>query len=109
MAHSIIINSDAFCDSINSFGENVKQVNESLNRISNVMKEIDGNNETWKSKTALEVHEKFTETENNFESISVELSNFEKFLKDTLESYKNEEQKLEKSLDNQYSNFDVHE
>lgn len=109
MKTGVIINGEGFENNINSFEKNVLSVKESLNKISILMQDITGDNETWKSETGVAVHEKFTEVEKGFENINTELDNFTKFLKSTIEKYKEEETKLEQSVDSQSSNFDVNE
>ena len=109
MEQSIVINSEGFSNSINSFEIDVKKVEEKLNNITNIMKEIDGQNETWKSKVGTKVHEKYTEIEKKFEEINKELNNYQTFLKTTLEDYKREENKLEKSIEDNSANLDVNE
>ena len=109
MAHSIIVDSDSFSSNINSFEETVKNVEALLKRMSEIMKEVDGENETWKSKSAQLVHEDFSQIEGGFEEINTKLTGYVTFLKDTLENYEKEENKLEKSIEDNSLNLDVNE
>lgn len=109
MSHSLIVNSEAFNSSISSFKDTTLKVKEILDNITELMKEIDGNNETWKSKTAVCVHEKYKETESRFKDINETFEKYNKFLTTTLEDYQKEEKKQEVSIDSQSDNLDVFE
>ena len=109
MDSNIMINSEAFEDYITKFDAKLVEIKNTLSSLSNTMKEIDGNNETWKSKTASAVHDKFSEVESHFEEINNELSVYSLFLKDVLEDYKNEEGREEKRIDTNDRYLDVNE
>lgn len=109
MIENIKINSEGFASTLNSFEKNTIKVQELLKEISNTMRDIDGTNETWKSRTALAVNEGFKESEQNFETINEQLKKYVDFLKTTLENYKTEEEKLNNSIDSESNNLDVNE
>lgn len=104
---NIVINSENLSSSITMFDEKIGKVEETLNKISTIMGKIDGNNELWKSDTALSVHEKFSKLENNFEKINAELNVYSIFLKETLDNYKIEEIKQEKAVVQSSENLDI--
>ena len=66
-------------------------------------------NDTWKSKVGVRVHEEYKMIEDQFESINTELKNYETFLKQTLEDYKKEEEKQEKSINDNSDDLNVNE
>ncbi len=109
MSHSLIVNSESFNSSISSFKDTTLKIKEILDSITELMKEIDGDNETWKSKTAVSVHEKYKETELRFKDINETFEKYNKFLITTLEDYQKEEKKQEVSIDSQSDNLDVNE
>lgn len=104
---NILVNSEAFQDSIAKFDERIKKVSELLSNLSNTMQEIDGNNENWRSATAKSIHEEFSEIESNFEQINAELTVYSIFLKETLEDYNEEETKQEKAIEDNAENIDI--
>ena len=109
MNSNIMINSEAFEDYITKFDAKIGEIEDTLYELSNTMKVIDGNNEIWKSKTAVAVHDKFKEVESNFEGIKNELGIYSLFLKDVLQDYKDEEEREETRIDNNDSYLDVNE
>ena len=109
MNSNVMINSEAFENYITKFDAKLIEIKTTLTNLSNTMKEIDGNNDTWKSKTAVAVHESFSEIESHFEEVDEELNVFSLFLKDVLEDYKNEEEREEKRIDTNDSYLDVNE
>lgn len=109
MSHSLIVNSESFNSSISKFKDTTLKVKEILESITQLMKEIDGENETWKSKTAVSVHEKYSETESRFKDINETFERYNKFLTTTLEDYQKEEKKQVVSIESQSDNLDVNE
>lgn len=109
MDSNIMINSESFQDQINKFDAKTGEIEEILNTMSRTMKEIDGNNDTWKSKVGQKIHEEFVDVEKNFEKINAEFSVYSLFLKDVLEDYKMEEEKQEKSIEDGSNYLDVNE
>lgn len=104
---NIIIDSDLFAEIINRFDNKAKGVEETLNNISNIMKNIDGENDTWRSDTALAVHEKYSELEKKFEKINAELGVYSVFLKETQQEYVKEEEKQEQAIDNYSEDLNI--
>ena len=104
---NININSDELSKSIELFQKDIKTVSDKLNNLSNLMKELGINNDTWNSKTSKAVYEEFANIETNFEKINAELSAYDIFLQKTLEEYKNEEMKEEKSIEESSENLDI--
>jgi len=109
MKSNIMIDSNAFEDYINKFDSKLTEIEDTLKELSNEMKEIDGNNDTWTSKTGKAVHDKFTEVEKNFDIINGELSVYSLFLQDVLEDYKMEEEKEKKKLEDNSDYLNVNE
>lgn len=109
MNQSIVVNSIEFTSSAASFQETSAKIKEILNSITELMKEIDGDNETWKSKTAVSLHEKYKVTESRFKDINETFDKYNKFLKTTIEDYQREEKKEEESIESQSDNLDVNE
>ena len=101
------INSDEFSKSIDLFQKKIKIVSDKLDNISNLMKEIDGKNETWYSPTSKAVSEEFLDIETNFEKINTKLLAYDTFLQDTLEEYKNEEIKYEKAIKDNIEDLNI--
>lgn len=109
MSHSLIVNSESFNSSVSKFKDTTLKVKEILENITQLMKEIDGENETWKSKTAVCVHEKYSETESRFKDINETFEKYNNFLMTTLEDYQKEEKKQVVSIESQSDNLDVNE
>ena len=109
MTKSIIINSESFQDNITEFETSVKNVADYLEKINNQMDKIDGTNELWKSKVALEMHNDHIELKKKFEKVNTELSGYVTFLKNTLQKYKDEETSINNKIENNSSDLDVNE
>ncbi len=109
MNSNIMINSESFQEQIEKFDAKTKEIQEVLETMSRTMKEIDGTNETWKSKVGERVHNDFVDVEKNFEKINAEFSVYSLFLKDVLEDYKMEEEKEEKSIEDGKNYLDINE
>ena len=106
---SLIINGDSFQSKINTIEDKVNKVAETLELISNNMKQIDGTNDVWKSETAVEMHNDYIELQKNFEKINVELCTYVIFLKNVLESYTEQENNLDIAIEKNSDNLDVNE
>lgn len=106
---NVMVNSSSFEEKIVLFEKKVKEIDNILDSMSKTMFDITGDNENWKSKVGLEVHRRYMENENKYDSIKEELDNYVNFLKETLKSYKDEEAKEDKSIDDQSSYLDVNE
>ena len=103
------MNSNSFKDNLSLFEQKVKSINETLENMKKNMAIINGDNDTWKSKVGLEVYRRYKEQEKSFEDITKKLDNYVVFLKKTLDSYKEEEEKQKKSIEEQTSYLDVNE
>ena len=106
---NIILNKEVFANSIEEYKKKVKKVEETLHNISNIMKEIDGENSTWKSEAGVAIHQRFSNVEKKFDQINAELTVYEVFLTETLDSYTKEEDKQEKVVEQNVSYLDVNE
>ena len=95
----LIIDNSAFSDIITNFDKKVSDVEDTLSQISNIMNNIDGENDNWNSITARSVHEKYSKLEENFVQINSELKVFSLFLKETQSEYLKEEQREEKAVE----------
>ena len=109
MNSNVMINSNAFEEYINKFDSKLNEIEDTLRALSNDMKEIDGENDTWNSKTGKLVHERFSNVEKNFDSINTELSIYSLFLRDVYEDYKDEEENEIKKLNDNDSYLNVNE
>ena len=109
MTKSILINSEAFQQNISDFEMHVNKVSEYLQKIDNQMKKIDGNNELWKSKVAVRIHDDHIDLQKKFENVNNELSSYVTFLKSTLNNYKTQENNIDKAIDNNSRLLDVNE
>lgn len=109
MNHSLIINSETFSNSVSSFESTTTRIKEILDSMTELMKEIDGDNDIWKSKTAVSLHEKYKVTGSRFKDINETFERYTKFLKTTLEDYQKEEKKEEISIESQSDDLDVNE
>ena len=109
MNSNIMINSEAFEDYINKFDSKLVEIQDTFNSMSIDMRDIDGESNIWKSKSAKLVHDKFANIEKTFEAINSDLSVFSLFLKDVLEEYKEEQENEIRKLDNNDSYLDVNE
>ena len=105
MERNIKIIAESFESELQEFKAKEEKIEETLNMIKNLMQEIDGENETWKGKTALKVSESYHRTEERFDDINAKLKSFETYLNQTLKSYKEEEQKQEKSIEENMNNL----
>ena len=109
MNKNILINSEAFQQNISDFEMHVNKVTEYLQKIDNQMKQIDGNNELWKSRVAVCIHDDHMDLQKKFDDINKELSSYVTFLKNTLANYKTQESNIDKAIENNSSNLDVNE
>ena len=107
--NEIILNKDSYNEKISLFEQKVKEIKDTFNFMKSLMTDIDGENENWKSKVGVEVHDKYKENEKKFNEISEQLDKYVVFLKDTLNNYIEEEKSEEKSLENQQQYLDVNE
>ncbi len=104
---NIKVDSDKFTKSIDLYKEKIKIVSDKLSSISNIMSEIDGKSDTWKSQTSSAVAEEFNDIKSNFDKINAELSAYDIFLEETLEEYQNEESKQEKTIEENNENLEI--
>ncbi len=109
MNRNITINKEVFSEDINRFEEKVNKVTECLERISNNIGNVDGSNELWKSDTAVAMHEDYLELEKKFRKINVELNTYVIFLKETLERYEEEENKIDQAIIDNNGNLSINE
>lgn len=109
MESNLKVKSESFEDKLNQFKEKRTKIEDTLNEVCTIMKEIDGENDTWKGKTAKRVHDSYQTTELRFQDINAKLKSLETFLNQTLNSYKQEEEKEEKSINENISNLNINE
>jgi uncharacterized protein YukE len=104
---NMIVDSNMFSEIINDFDKKAGDVSTTLEQISKIMSNIDGENDIWRSETAKSIHEKYAELEKNFEQINAEFTVYSTFLKETQNEYVTEEQKQEKALNEYNDNLDL--
>ena len=109
MTKSIIINEQSFQDEITRFETSINNIKDYLDKIDKEMDNIDGNNDTWKSKVATNIHDDHLELKKRFNNINTELSSYLSFLKKTLEDYKIQENNINTAIENNSSLLDVNE
>ena len=104
---NMIIDNEMFIDIITDFDKKMSEIEKTLDQISNIMSNIDGENDNWNSITAKSVHDKYSKLEKNFTQINAELNVYSTFLKETQSEYVTEEQKQENALDEYSESLDV--
>lgn len=104
---NMIVDNEMFSEIIDDFDKKMNEVEDTLDQISNIMSNIDGENDLWKSNVAKSIHEKYSELEKNFEQINTELKVYSTFLKETQSEYVTEEQKQEAALEEYNETLDV--
>ena len=109
MGQSLVVNSESFESSIDSFSKDVVKISETLDKIKNLMKDIDGQNSTWESKVGVKLREKYQTVEDGFEGINEEFKKFEAFLRNVLQDYKTEVEKENKSINDNSSDLNINE
>ena len=106
---SIMINKDSFQEKISRLEEKVNLVANQFETIGKNMKQIDGTNDNWKSKTAVAIHDDYMRIENDFSQINVELYTYVLFLKNVLEDYVSQERNIDKAIEEESPYLDVNE
>jgi uncharacterized protein YukE len=106
---NILVNAESFQGNINSFEDSVNRIAELFESISNQMQKVDGTNELWKSKVAVNMHNDYIVLEKKFEEINVELQSYVVFLKNVLESYEKQENNIDTAIEDNSSLLDVNE
>lgn len=107
LERNIIINSSNFLNSKIAFDKKIGNVEDIFNNLSSCMKKIEGNNDIWRSDTSVAVYEKYLELEKKFKEINIELNTYSIFLKETLENYKEEDLKENKTIEQESSSLDM--
>jgi len=109
MEKIIKIKSEQFSSNIQKFENKANDIADCLEKISTQMMNIDGTNNTWKSKNAELIYDDYKNLEKQFEKINVELCSYVVFLKDTLSEYEKLESQTDKKIDDNSSNLDINE
>ena len=104
---NIMINTDELQKQVDLFSLKVTKVEEIFKNINSIMKDIDGNNDVWRSKNALLVANYFLNFQKEFDKINEKFSNYKQFLIDTMNNYEEEHKRIDQSFENNYQNFDI--
>lgn len=103
--NSILINNTMeFEKEINSLQSSLSRIKDIFQKENVNMNKID-NTDIWSGKTQQSITEKYDELKENFPVIEESLENYIKFLRLTLENYKNTEIKINTNIDNVQKNL----
>lgn len=105
--NSILINNTMeFEKEINSLQSSLSRIKDIFQKENVNMNKID-NTDIWSGKTQQSITEKYDELKENFPVIEESLENYIKFLRLTLENYKNTEIKINTNIDNVQKKLNV--
>lgn len=95
----------SFSIGVNLFDKKVKEIKETFQSINRLLKELEDEN-TWDSDTSREIVENSKEVNQSFINAEDEFKSFIDYLLKVLEDYKNEDDKTNKTIDNNVKNLD---
>ena len=102
----VITNYQDFENIINELKESLERIKELFNSENNLMKKID-NTDIWSSNTQEKVYSKYLELSEGYNHVIKSLETYIRFLENTLNSYKEADISISKSVDNNIENLDV--
>ncbi len=106
MSNVVISDSSKFEAIVNNLEKSVQRINDVFTDENNNIEQIN-NTKCWSGKTEETVYGKYRELTNNYEPIKEALTNYVKFLKITLENYKQYEAMLDRQLEENSENMNV--
>ena len=92
---------------ISEFDNNISRLETIYSELNNKMKALEESNEIWSSETKEKAYEKYLTISNNFLNSIVQMESLKMFLNNTFESYKNSENKLNDTINNNEGNLDA--
>ncbi len=107
MEPGLKIKENEFASILEKLNEKVKNVEERLDNINKIMTDIKSDDENWKGKTADRIYAIYSTFYKNFPNITTQLNDYNKFLTNTLEEYKQAEQNIKADIDKNDSNLNI--
>lgn len=104
---NIMISTEKLETIISQLEEKEREVEDTLKNINDKMKHIDGTSDTWKGVVQDSLYNRYSLTQNEFPKIIEQLTNYNKYLRTTVENYKKGEQTIKKSLKNNSDDLDI--
>jgi len=102
---SFYFNKDEFANAINLFDKKVKEIKETFDSINLLFRELE-DKDTWDSDTSRDVTENTQKISKSFTNAEDEFKAFIDYLLETMNSYELEDNKNNKTIDNNVKNLD---
>ena len=106
MSNVYITDSDKFEEIISTLESSIPNIEDIFNNQNNNFNSIDGT-DIWQGDTQRVISSKYDELSQNFTPIVDTLRDYIKYLKITINNYKNLENKIDKSIDENLENLNV--
>lgn len=107
MEPGLKIKTEEFESILEELNKKTKDVEEQLSNIDRFMSEIKTDDENWKGKTAAKIKTVYSAFNKNFPNITTQLNTNNKFLRTTVEDYKQAEKQIKMDIDKNNSNLSI--
>ncbi len=104
---NININEKGATDILEALQNDTEDIRDGFSRISDIMKYINGDYETWKGLSQEKFYENYKTISDKFDGIVINLERYNSFLQTSIDNYKNKENVLNNNVEVDKDNLDI--